>query len=83
MTSAFHRFIIVNSEGFKWFEATASGGQGRQRGAVAWADVRGAARVGEWNGYVAPTDVLATKLRVMFLADCKVLRCVTRVLRKT
>ena len=53
MTAAFHRFIIVNSEGFKWFEATASGGQGSQRGAVAWADVRGAARVGQWNGCAA------------------------------
>ena len=43
----------MNSEGFKWFEATASGGQGSQRGAVAWADVRGAARVGQWNGCAA------------------------------
>ena len=83
MTSAYHRFIIVNSEGFKWFEATVSGGQGRQRGAVAWADVRGAARVGEWNGYVAPTAVLATKRRVMFWAECKVSRCVTQASIKT
>ena len=48
-----HRFISVSREGFQWFEVTLSGGQGTQRGAIAWADVRGAARVGDWNGCAA------------------------------
>ena len=46
------RFISIGAEAFKWFEA-ASGVMGAQRGAICWADVRGAARVGEWNGCAA------------------------------
>ena len=53
MTCFAHRFISVSSEGFQWFEVTLSGGQGTQRGTIAWADVRGAARVGDWNGCAA------------------------------
>ena len=53
MTCFARRFISVSSEGFQWFEVTLSGGQGTQRGAIAWADVRGAARVGDWNGCAA------------------------------
>ncbi len=44
------RFFSVGAEGFKWFEVALSGGQGAARGAIAWADVRGAARVGDWKG---------------------------------
>jgi hypothetical protein len=44
------RFISISPDGFKWFEISANGGQGKQLGCVAWAQVRGAARVGEWNG---------------------------------
>jgi hypothetical protein len=43
------RFVSISAEGFKWFQESESGGQGRQRGCVAWSEVRGAARVGEWN----------------------------------
>jgi hypothetical protein len=46
------RYITVNDEGFKWFETTTQGGQGSMRGVVEWACVRGAARAGEWQGYV-------------------------------
>ena len=44
------RFVIFDAEGFKWFEVSPTGGQGDARGSVAWAQVRGAARVGEWKG---------------------------------
>ena len=53
MTCFARRFISVIAEGFKWFEVALSGGQGAPRGAIAWADVRGAARVGDWNGCAA------------------------------
>ena len=53
MTCFARRFINVSAEGFKWFEVALSGGQGAPRGAIAWADVRGAARVGDWNGCAA------------------------------
>jgi hypothetical protein len=44
---------LVSGQGFQWFEVTLSEGQGTQRGAIAWADVRGATRVGDWNGCAA------------------------------
>ena len=44
------RFVSIRAEGFKWFEVSPTGGQGDARGSVAWAQVRGAARVGEWKG---------------------------------
>ena len=44
------RFISISIEAFKWFEATPSGGPGVQSGAVAWADVSCAEKVGEWKG---------------------------------
>jgi hypothetical protein len=44
------RYIIFDEEGFKWFHVAPGGGAGKLRGAVSWAQVRGAARVGEWNG---------------------------------
>jgi len=44
------RFVSISPEGFKWFEVSQTGGQGKPRGCVAWAQVRGAARVGEWKG---------------------------------
>ena len=53
MTCFARRFISVGAEGFKWFEVALSGGQGAPRGAIAWADVRGAARAGDWNGCAA------------------------------
>jgi hypothetical protein len=43
------RFITINAEGFKWFELSC-GHAGVLRGHVTWTQVRGAARVGEWNG---------------------------------
>ena len=43
------RFISIRAEGFKWFEVSATGGQGTQRGCLAWAQVRGAARAGQWG----------------------------------
>jgi hypothetical protein len=44
------RFIIFDAEGFKWYEVAVGGGAGKLRDAVAWTQVRGAARVGEWDG---------------------------------
>ena len=43
------RFIIFDAEGFKWFEVAPGGGAGKLRGEVKWMQVRGAARVGEWD----------------------------------
>jgi hypothetical protein len=43
------RFISIRAEGFKWFKVSATGGQGTQRGCLAWAQVRGAARAGQWG----------------------------------
>ena len=43
------RFFSIRAEGFKWFEVSATGGQGTQRGCLAWAQVRGAARAGQWG----------------------------------
>jgi hypothetical protein len=40
---------MINAEGFKWFEVSC-GGPGRLLGHVAFTQVRGAARVGVWNG---------------------------------
>jgi hypothetical protein len=44
------RFVSIRAEGFKWFEVSPTGGQGDARGSIAWAQVQGAARVGEWKG---------------------------------
>ena len=60
------RFISIGAEAFKWFEA-ASGVMGAQRGAICWADVRGAARVGEWNGCAAAC-CLPLELRLLTIA---------------
>jgi hypothetical protein len=40
---------MINAESFKWFEVSC-GGPGRLLGHVAFTQVRGAARVGVWNG---------------------------------
>ena len=53
VTASSHSFISVDSEWFKLLEAAARGGRYKQRGAGACADVRGASRVGEWNGCAA------------------------------
>ena len=58
MTFCVCRFISIGIEAFEWFETTASGGRGAQRGAVAWAHVSGAESVGEWNGCVASPRAL-------------------------
>ena len=44
------RFISISSEGLKWCELSQNGGQGKEIGCVAWAAVKGVARVGLWNG---------------------------------
>jgi hypothetical protein len=44
VASAF-RFVIFDAEGFKWFEVAPGGGAGELK----WTQVRGAARVGEWD----------------------------------
>jgi hypothetical protein len=44
------RYIIFDEEGFKWFHVAPGGGAGKLRGVVPWAQVRGAARVGEYDG---------------------------------
>ena len=59
VTAASHRFISVDSEWFKLLEAAARGGRCKQRGAGACADVRGASRVGEWNGCAAAASAAA------------------------
>ena len=41
---------MFDAEGFKRYEVAPGGGAGRLRGALVWAQVRGAARLGEWNG---------------------------------
>ena len=44
------RFVIFDAEGFKWYEVAPDGrGAGKLRDAVAWTQVRGAARVGVWD----------------------------------
>ena len=43
------RFVIFDAEGIKWFEVAPGGGAGKLRGEVKWTQVRGAARVGEWD----------------------------------
>jgi hypothetical protein len=45
-----HRFVVLDAEGFKWFHVAPGGVAGRLRGAVPWANIRGAARGKEWNG---------------------------------
>ena len=42
-------FVIFDADGFKWFEVAPGGGAGKLRGEVKWTQVRGAARVGEWD----------------------------------
>ncbi len=66
MTTASHSFISLDSEGFKWLEAAAMEGRCKQRGAVAWADVRGASLVGEWNGCAAAAAASRGYQRVTF-----------------
>ena len=44
------RFVIFDAEGIKRFEVAPGGGAGKLRGVVKWTQVRGAARVGEWDG---------------------------------
>jgi hypothetical protein len=44
------RFVSIKADGLKWFGVSPSGGQGDARGSVTWAQVRGAARVGQWKG---------------------------------
>ena len=43
------RFVIFDADGIKWYEVAPGGGAGKLRDAVAWLQVRGAARVGEWD----------------------------------
>jgi hypothetical protein len=50
------RFITISNEGFKSFEVTPEGGEGSSCGDVAWVDVQGASRAGEWNGCVTILD---------------------------
>jgi hypothetical protein len=45
-----NRFVVFDAEGFKWFHVAPGRVAGKLRGAVAWADIRGAARGKEWHG---------------------------------
>jgi len=71
MNAASHSFISVDSEWFKWLEE-ARGGRCKQRGAVVWADVRGASLVGEWNGCAAAVAAAAVAAAVAAAAAAAV-----------
>ena len=77
------RFISISVEAFKWFEATPSGGEGMQRGAVAWSDVDGAESVGQWNGCASSLHAPRGRCVLTLAAGCMSLRCGTRALRRT
>ena len=51
----------MSSEGFRWFEVSSSGGQGAQRGDIAWPRVAGAVCAGEWNGCAAARVAAAAR----------------------
>jgi hypothetical protein len=70
------RFIIFDAEGFKWFEVAPGGGAGKLRDAVAWLQVRGAARVGEWDGLFG-VEISHPGVK----GDVSILWCVTEVQR--
>jgi hypothetical protein len=55
------RFISSSSEGFRWFEVSSSGGQGAQRGDIAWPRVAGAVCAGDWNGCAAARVAAAAR----------------------
>ena len=83
MTCFALRFISISVEAFKWFEATPSGGEGMQRGAVAWSDVDGAESVGQWNGCASSLHAPQGRCVLTLAAGCSALRCGTRALRRT
>jgi hypothetical protein len=70
------RFVIFDAEGFKWYKVAAGAGAGKLRDAVAWTQVRGAARVGVWNERFG-VEVLHPGVK----GDVSIFWCDTEVLR--
>ena len=70
------RFVIFDAEGFKWFEVAPGGGAGKLRGEVKWTQVRGAARVGEWDEQFG-VEISHPGVK----GDVSILWCVTEVQR--
>ncbi len=75
VASAF-RFIIFDAEGIKRYEVAPGGGAGKLRGEVKWPQVRGAARVGEWDRRFG-VEVLHPGVK----GDVSILWCDTEVQR--